>query len=344
MLLASAPLPALTVSAVGDILLWYGAMPANVVDTPPPEQGPWTIESYPFALVKPSFQGLVFGNQEGPLTDAPVLRFKPKWMRHYFKSPADDSVQALKVAGFRAVSVANNHAMDCGAQGLSDTVAALESQGIHAVGAAMSLGDAQQPVLVDDGQGGQAWFLARNVIGPPLTFAGPTQAGTAKLERDELLAAVKALAQRPEPTIVSLHWGIERRQDLPVAEPEAWQRRLARELVDAGASLVLGAHTHAVGRFEERGRGLIAYSLGNFAFSGGRMQARRRSVILRCQLAGKRVQRWDLVPVYTDSAGHPFQPLPMEPMQGRAYLRKLVGGKRGYKRYHALPEPKAGRG
>jgi poly-gamma-glutamate capsule biosynthesis protein CapA/YwtB (metallophosphatase superfamily) len=339
--LAAVPLRALTVSAVGDILLWYGAMPGSVLDTPPPPEGPWTVETYPFALVKPRFKGLVFGNLEGPLTQAPIHRFKPAWMKHYFKSPAPDSVAALNVAGFRMVSLANNHSMDCGAQGLSDTLAALAAGPIASVGGGMDDAAAGRPVVADDGQGQQAVFLAYDFVGPPGTFAGPNRAGAARAERARLLASVRRLARRRLPVLVSLHWGVEQRSDYPVAEPLPWQKKLARSIIDAGATVVLGGHSHAVSRFEERGRGLIAYSLGNFAFSGGRMGARRRSVILRFELKGKALKRRDLVPVYTDSPGHPFQPLPMPRPQAKLYLARLLG-RRSYHHYNPWPAQAGG--
>jgi poly-gamma-glutamate synthesis protein (capsule biosynthesis protein) len=325
---------------VGDILLWYGAMPGLVLDTPPPPEGPWTVETYPFALVAPQFRGLVFGNLEGPLTQAPIHRFKPAWMKHYFKSPAPDSVAALKVAGFRVVSLANNHSMDCGAQGLSDTLSALAAGPVAEVGGGLDEAQAERPLRVDDGHGNQAEFLAYDFVGPPGTFAGPGRAGAARAERARMLAAVRRLARHKLPVLVSLHWGVEQRSDYPVADPLPWQKRLARSIIDAGATVVLGGHSHAVSRFEERGRGLIAYSLGNFAFSGGRMGARRRSVILRFELKGKVLKRWDLVPVYTDSPGHPFQPLPMPSGEANTYLRRLLG-RRPYPHYKAWPRPAA---
>ena len=104
------------------------------------------------------------------------------------------------------------------------------------------------------------------------------------------------------------------------------------EISHAGAVAVLGHHTHAVSRFEERGRGLIAYSLGNFLFSGARYPQRRRSVILRLDLDQGGVSRWDLVPVLIDDEDRPFQPTPMKKEEGQAYLAQVLGG-RSFARY-----------
>jgi poly-gamma-glutamate synthesis protein (capsule biosynthesis protein) len=61
--------------------------------------------------------------------------------------------------------------------------------------------------------------------------------------------------------IASIHTGIEL-----CGLPEPYFRVLARRLIDAGAALVVGHHPHVPQGVERYGRGLIAYSLGNFLF------------------------------------------------------------------------------
>jgi poly-gamma-glutamate capsule biosynthesis protein CapA/YwtB (metallophosphatase superfamily) len=325
-------LPALTVSAVGDIVLWNGPMEGELRKLEAAARRPWEPSVYPFERVEPYLKGMVFGNLEAPLTARPPQRFKPAWMRYYFKSPMAESVDALKQGGFRVLSLANNHAMDSGARGLRDTLAALAEGEIHAVGAGMNADLARQAAVVNSSQGGRVRFLAYNFIGPPGTFARAKRAGAARAQGPQILKDVRREAAHGDPVIVSLHWGIERKADLPVAEPLAWQRELARAIIDAGAVAIFGHHTHAVGRFEEYGRGLIAYSLGNFLFSASRYDQRRRSVILRCELDAQGVHAWDLVPVHIDSPQRPFQPTPMRKAEGSAYLARVLGG-RSFARY-----------
>lgn len=318
---------ALRVSAVGDILLWFGPMKGTLQQVKSEAETPWDTAVYPFERVEPYLQGLVFGNLEGPLTAAPTKRFKPAWMKYYFKSPAGDAVAALKQGGFRVLNVANNHSMDSGAKGLRDTLAALQEGDIEAVGAGKDAAEASKPLWVNSAQGGQVCFLAACAIGPKGTFAGKKSAGAWRLDKDALLKAVKREAKTGVPVIVSLHWGIEQKRDLPVADPEAWQVETAHALIDAGAVAVFGHHTHAVSRFEEYKSGLIAYSLGNFCFSGARYPKRTQSVILRCDLDAKGVSRWDLVPVRIDDPERPFQPTPLKKDAGEAYLSAILGSK-----------------
>ena len=95
------------ISAVGDIMLDGTARPVMT------EQG----YDYPFVKMLPYFSGaqIVFGNVEGPLTD----RGTPEQDKTYvFRSPPAKVGAALRTAGFNVVSLANNHTLDYGADGL----------------------------------------------------------------------------------------------------------------------------------------------------------------------------------------------------------------------------------
>ena len=93
---------------------------------------------YPFEQVRTVLRQaqIVFGNLEGPLTDGGAPMPDKKYV---FRSPPDQIAPALARAGFNVVSLANNHSMDYGVQGLEDTRAALEKNGIQPVGAGRNL-------------------------------------------------------------------------------------------------------------------------------------------------------------------------------------------------------------
>jgi len=110
---------------------------------------------------------------------------------------------------------------------------------------------------------------ASQVIAPELVgdwTAGPEHPGIASAYRVERLTrAVREAARTSDVVVVYLHWGIERG-----ACPSARQRTLARQLVDAGADVVVGSHAHVVqgsGYLTTgAGKGYVAYGLGNFLF------------------------------------------------------------------------------
>ena len=62
------------------------------------------------------------------------------------------AAQALKKAGIRVVSLANNHSMDFGPLALQDTLAVLDDHDILYAGAGMDLDDARAPAFLKIGE------------------------------------------------------------------------------------------------------------------------------------------------------------------------------------------------
>src|SRR5689334_8871571 len=62
-----------------------------------------------------------------------------------------DNVAAIRRAGFRAVSLAGNHIADCGAEGIADTLAALDAAGVAHCGAGADLAAARRPCVMEAG-------------------------------------------------------------------------------------------------------------------------------------------------------------------------------------------------
>ena len=128
------------ISAVGDIMLDGSSRRVMA------EQG----YDYPFVHMHQYFADaqIVFGNVEGPLTD----RGTPDPDKTFvFRSPPDEVAAALKTAGFNVVSLANNHTLDYGAEGLAQTLAALDAVGIQYAGAGADLMAARKPALLTKG-------------------------------------------------------------------------------------------------------------------------------------------------------------------------------------------------
>ncbi len=112
-----------TLSFVGDILLSRGV--ASQIDAKGAD--------YPFANVKQIFlkDSLTIGNLEGPLTEHDQGVYKN---RHIVFKASQQLAKTLANNGLNLLSLANNHTMDYGYQGLQDTIKALKEHGLDMVG------------------------------------------------------------------------------------------------------------------------------------------------------------------------------------------------------------------
>jgi poly-gamma-glutamate synthesis protein (capsule biosynthesis protein) len=202
----------------------------------------------------------------------------------------------LRQAGVTVATLANNHALDFGAEGLVETLRSLQDVGIQTVGAGASLDEAFAPAVVRVGDTRVACLGMASTL-PPGFAAGPTWAGiapvrvtysvlldapaldeqpgmspyvaTACVESDVRRAeeAVKAARAAADVVIVAIHWGVPHGWLVAYQGPlAAYQQPLGRRLVDAGADVVVGHHPHTVHGVERYRSGVICYSLGNFLF------------------------------------------------------------------------------
>ena len=205
---------------------------------------------FPFACVAPALRSadVAFCNLECVLSN---VGLDPHSVLSLSMRGLPDSAAGLGRAGFRVVSLANNHAMDHGRAALMDTASRLVQQGILSVGQPCGKSGPLQPlVLLVDGFA--LGFLAHNLV-------GSDSLGDRRSVISHLPAGVAAARSACDALVVSLHWG-----DEYMAVPAPWQVELAHRIIDAGASLVCGHHPHVLQPVERFRHGLIAYSLGNF--------------------------------------------------------------------------------
>jgi poly-gamma-glutamate capsule biosynthesis protein CapA/YwtB (metallophosphatase superfamily) len=247
--------PAIRVAAVGDIMMGT-TFPESIL---PPEDGATLFRS-----VAPLLAGhdVVFGNLEGPLTDASLSPKCPTLRRNgrpcfAFRTPPRYASR-LAEAGFTAVNVANNHSLDFGMEGMDNTLAALDDAGIQPVGgervAVFTISGKSVAVT------GFSYSLRTRYVHPLLDV---------EAER-EIVAELK---REYDLVVVSFHGGAEGARAMTVGDAEEEFMgenrgnvvRFARAAVDAGADLVVGHGPHVPRAIEVYRGKLIAYSLGNFA-------------------------------------------------------------------------------
>ncbi len=200
---------------------------------------------------------VAFGNLEAPLADTGSAVEDKKFT---FKVPTRHA-KGLKTGGFNLLSLANNHILDYGIGGLEQTLVALDNIGMAYAGAGLTLDDAWQPAVVET-RVGKVALLAFAMTFPTEFWATDEQGGTAYPYEKRLIRYLEYLEQQADFTVVSFHWGTEKK-----TTPNDYQIYFARLAIDHGADLILGHHPHVLQGLEIYKNRLIAYSLGNLAFS-----------------------------------------------------------------------------
>ena len=206
---------------------------------------------------------VTLGNLEGTLLDtgAPAHYKLHLLSKGYlFRSPAAYA-GVLKEAGFKVLSLANNHIGDFGEPGRLSTMKVLDSIGIHYGG------QVSKPTSVFKINGVTYGFCAF----APNAYTLPI------LELRNVTKIIQELKQRCDVVIVSFHGGAEGAgcEHVPFkmeslhSEKRGDVHKFAHTAIDAGADLVFGNGPHVCRAMELYNGRLIAYSLGNFCTYSG---------------------------------------------------------------------------
>ncbi|MER7015462.1 CapA family protein [Saccharopolyspora sp. NPDC000359] len=164
---------------------------------------------------------------------------------HYRMAP--DNVDCLRVARPDVCSLANNHVLDFGREGLVDTLDALSRAGLRWVGAGRDAAEAKRPVLVGTPRGRVAVFGCGTASsGIPSSWAATSRRPGVHFLPDlsdrratELAAEIREQTRPGDIVVASLHWGTNWQYHVP-----AEQVRFAHRLIDGGVHVVHGHSSH----------------------------------------------------------------------------------------------------
>ena len=244
--------PPLSLIAVGDIML--GGRTRRRIR----EHG----RDYPFSAVLPILQRapIVLGNLEGPLAQK-----AQKHNRNFSYRVKPKVATSVLRAGINVVTLANNHLVDCGREGVLETLEALAAAGVTPLGAAANQNAAHEPVIREAGGfriGLLGYYWNRRCA------ATANLPGSAMGVFEELETDIRQLRSRVDRVVVTFHWGRPYK-----LEPSPRARAKARFAIDCGAHAIVGHHPHIIQAFEIYRRCPIFYSIGNFAFGSGNSRA-----------------------------------------------------------------------
>ena len=166
--------------------------------------------------------------------------------------------------GVDVAGLANNHVLDYGKDALTDTFSTLNSVNVDYVGAGNSMEEASKMVVKTDAKGRTYGFMASSHIIPVAGWdIQNSQPGVFTFYDDtKLLEAVKEASSQVDFLFVMVHWGKEHTTEL-----ETYQINEGHAIIDAGATAVIGMHSHCLQPMEYYNGHPIFYSLGNFIFN-----------------------------------------------------------------------------
>lgn len=168
-------------------------------------------------------------------------RWDPAGKAFHFRAPPE-AAGALADLGVDCVTLANNHALDYGPEALEDTLRHLAEAGVRAVGAGSDLREAEEDVVLE--AGGVRIAVVGVTDHPPDFAAAPGRPGVAHADLEKgvprrLVERIGRLRRSSDAVLVLPHWGPNMTQ-----EPPPHVRRAAKELLDAGATLIAGSSAH----------------------------------------------------------------------------------------------------
>ena len=226
-----------------------------------------------FSDVSDVFEKADFGfvNLETPVAPAHSKGSKP----FMFDAPVV-LLDGLKASGIKIVSFANNHVMDQGWPGFTETREHLREEGLLFAGSGDTVQQQWQPAITEANGIKVGWLgMTRWLNGnrnpdkddqPHVNFFPyPGESGGAPgADEAQVLAAVKSARAQCDFLVVSIHWGIEY---APAPRPEDVD--MAHKMLEAGASVIVGHHPHVLQPVEtyttqDARNTVIFYSLGNF--------------------------------------------------------------------------------
>lgn len=206
---------------------------------------------------------------------------------------------------FTHVSLANNHTMDYGPQGLSDTIEYLSARGVLGIGAGLSYPDMYLPAILEtEGIRVALFCWAEAQYG--CCRNAEQGSGYAWMMNPITYGLIQEYKNTCDYVILFVHAGLED-VEFPIIE---WREQY-RAYIDYGADLVVANHPHAIqGKETYKGKA-IYYSLGNFFFNGKYATGTslwNNSLMLECTLDHSGIAVKEYFAEFDDSGIHDSKP------------------------------------
>ncbi len=275
---------------------------------------------HPFKNLKPILlqSDLVIANLETPITDMLSSPIPVETKKNFHWSDVKKAPRYFKKYNMKTFSLANNHILDYGVEGLKQTLEVLRENGMEWIGAGLDKDEARRPYFKGFRFGHQVFKLAvitgfefRKTYDQDFVFyANKNVGGVNRISIRRIARQIRHLKEAiPNVYVVVFpHWG----------RNYMWrtkrQSKLAHKIIDAGADLVIGHGSHMMQEIEKYNGRWILYGIGNFMYNpGGRYQKFNVdpfSLVAQLSLHernGSLLKTMKLYPIFTDNKITDFQ-------------------------------------
>lgn len=192
----------------------------------------------------------------------------------------------LKKNNIDIVSLANNHSLNHGADGIVQTGLALDEAGVKYTGV-------KNPTIIDD-KNNKLVFLGFDDLECNQNYIEC-------IGRENIISDIKEAKKIPNAYVIPMfHWGTEYKH-----KAHSGQEELARLAIDNGADLVLGNHPHWYQNLEVYKGKLIAYSHGNFIFDQMWSDETKEGIVGKYVISNGQLKDVQFVPIYIQNYGQP---------------------------------------
>lgn len=196
----------------------------------------------------------------------------------------------LKILNMSAVTLANNHILDHGEQGLKKTIDCCKKNNIRYVGAGMNSEEAAE-LLIIEREGLKIAFV--NFCENEWSIATPQNGGANPMDTIDNLTQIRKASQKADFVIVIVHGGHEY-----YYLPSPRMVKQYRFYAENGADVVIGHHTHCISGYEVHQNVPIAYSLGNMLFTHtSNNEAFYTGLVAQIQVGKNKPIKLELTPV-----------------------------------------------
>jgi poly-gamma-glutamate synthesis protein (capsule biosynthesis protein) len=203
--------------------------------------------------------------------ESPIIKQETPSLKYGPSLATDHRAAALLLeGGFSLVTLANNHIMDHGSQGLFTTLQELKENKIKHLGAGENVSQASN-AFVFTKQGIKIGIV--NFAENEFSNTTDESPGAAPLDLIDNANAIRVLKKQVDIVLVIIHGGAELHE-----YPSPRFKKTMRFMADQGANLVVAHHTHRYNGFEVYNDVPIFYGLGNFVFPNQTLKDRNWSL------------------------------------------------------------------